>query len=140
MIAKNSVVLYKKNPALITEIAGDKFTIQYCTQPATPTGKKAVYATQKVREKDFVVLSEEKASSIDAVLALSADNFVSAVKDAWELLLSDEATASEEISFADIASYALSELKAEESWAFYSALKNTFYFEELSPLNFLSKD
>jgi len=136
MVTKNSVVLYKKNPALVTEIAGDKFTIQYCTQPATPTGKKAVYATQKVREKDFAVLSEEKASSIDAVLAVSADNFVSAVKDAWELLLSDEATASEEISFADIASYALSELKAEESWAFYSALKNTFYFEELSPLNF----
>ena len=136
MVTKNSVVLYKKNPALITEIAGDKFTIQYCTQPATPTGKKAVYATQKVREKDFAVLSEEKASSIDAVLALSADNFVSAVKDAWELLLSDEATATEEISFADIASYALCALKAEESWAFYSALKNTFYFEELSPLNF----
>ena len=136
MIAKNSVVLYKKNPALIMETTGDKFTIQYCSQPATPTGKKAVYATQKVREKDFVVLSEDKATSIDAVLAAKADDFVNAVKEAWELLLSDEATASEEISFADVAAYALSELKADMSWAFYSALKNTFYFEEIAPLVF----
>ena len=136
MIAKNSVVLYKKNPALIIETTGDKFTIQYCSQPATPTGKKAVYATQKVREKDFVVLSEDKASSIDAVLAAKADDFANAVKEAWELLLSDEATASEEISFADVAAYALSELKADMSWAFYSALKNTFYFEEIAPLVF----
>ncbi|MBQ3826036.1 MAG: RNB domain-containing ribonuclease, partial [Spirochaetaceae bacterium] len=118
------------------ETTGDKFTIQYCSQPATPTGKKAVYATQKVREKDFVVLSEDKASSIDAVLAEKADDFANAVKEAWELLLSDEATASEEISFADVAAYALSELKADMSWAFYSALKNTFYFEEIAPLVF----
>ena len=142
MISKNSVLLYKKNPALVTEVpssAGDKFTIQYCTAPATPTGKKAVYATQKVRDKDFAVLSEEKASSIDNVLAVKGDGFVSAVKEAWELLLSDESTASEEISFADIASYALSELKADESWGFYCALRDTFYFEEISALRFVPR-
>lgn len=142
MISKNSVLLYKKNPALVTEVAssaGDKFTIQYCTAPATPTGKKAVYATQKVRDKDFAVLSEDKASSIDNVLAVKGEGFVSAVKEAWELLLSDESTASEEISFADIASYALSELKADDSWGFYCALRDTFYFEEVSPLLFVPR-
>ena len=139
MISKNSVVLYKKNPALIVEI-GDKYTIQYCTQPATATGKKAIYATQKVRDKDFAVLSEEKATSIDAVLAVKSELFIDPVKDAWELLRSDESTANEEITFSDIAAYALSELKAEESFAFYSALKITFYFEELSPLVFRPRD
>ena len=141
MIAKNFVVLYKKNPALITETAvaaGDKFTIQYCTASAS-AGKKAQYALQKVREKDFFVLSSSAASSIDAVLAADSAAFEDAVKDAYELLRSDEETAEAEISFADIASYALSELRADESWAFYSALKNTYYFEEISPLTFKSR-
>ena len=54
MIQKHTLVLYKTQPAVVTELDGDKFTVQFCAAPATQT-KPAVYATQKVREKDVVL-------------------------------------------------------------------------------------
>jgi exoribonuclease-2 len=56
---KNSLVIYKNQPAVIDSLDGEKYIIKYCSQPATPTGKKAVYSQQKVREKDIIVLNEE---------------------------------------------------------------------------------
>ena len=50
-MTKNSLVLYKNQPAVVKENDGDKYIISYCSQPATATGKKAVYSEQKVREK-----------------------------------------------------------------------------------------
>ena len=44
MINSKSLVLYKKQPAVVTE-TGEKYTIEFCTAPATPTGKKAQYGT-----------------------------------------------------------------------------------------------
>ena len=45
MLEKNTLVLYKKQPAIITEV-GEKYTIEYQSVPATNTGKKPQYATQ----------------------------------------------------------------------------------------------
>ena len=77
MINSKALVLYKKQPAVVTE-TGEKYTIEFCTAPATPTGKKAQYATQKVRDKDITLLHEGAVSSLSAVLA-AADN--SAITD-----------------------------------------------------------
>ena len=66
---KLSVVLYKNQPAVVNDRDGDKYIIKFCSQPATPGGKKAVYGEQKVREKDVVRLHEGPCTSLEAVLA-----------------------------------------------------------------------
>ena len=71
---KNSLVLYKNQPAVVTDRDGDKFIIRFCTQPATPGGKKAVYGEQKVREKDVIVLHEGPCSSLETVLSCELQN------------------------------------------------------------------
>ena len=53
---KNSLVLYKNQCALVTDRDGDKYLIRFCSQPATASGKKAVYGEQKVREKGLALV------------------------------------------------------------------------------------
>ncbi|MBQ7159412.1 MAG: RNB domain-containing ribonuclease [Treponema sp.] len=134
---KNSVVLYKNSPALVTELAdGDKFVITWCAKAATDTGKKAVYATQKVREKDVIVLSEDAATSLDAVLsfadsALADESAVrNQIAETHELLLSDDETASQPVAFSELASLIRGDLKADEVWGVYAAIKASLAFEE----------
>ncbi|WP_407426505.1 ribonuclease catalytic domain-containing protein [Treponema sp.] len=134
---KNSVVIYKNLPALVGEQDGDKFLVNWCVSRATATGKKAVYASQKVREKDVVLLCEAEASSIDALLdfaetALAENSEVkNQIAEIQELLLSDEETACAEQSFLDMASLIRGEFKANECWGVYSVLKSSFEFEEI---------
>ena len=59
MISVNSLVLYKNQPALVQEASGGKFSIVYCTAPASPGGKPPQFATQKVRDKDIVLLVKQ---------------------------------------------------------------------------------
>ncbi|MCQ2576819.1 MAG: RNB domain-containing ribonuclease [Treponema sp.] len=121
-MTRNSVVLYKSTVAVITERDGDKYQIRFCTQPATPTGKKAVYGDQKVREKDIVLLHEGPCSSLEKVLENAAKDFSSQIAEAYELLLSDESTANSPIDISELADYALGSFTADDSWGFYSAL------------------
>jgi len=137
---KNSVVFYKSTAALVGETEGDKFSVQWCANRGTPGGKKPVYANQKVREKDVLLLSEKPASSIDALLtfadkALSLEcqegkELASQIAETHELLLSDEESAGQALAFGDLAELVRGELKADESWALYSAFKNSFEFKE----------
>ena len=134
---KSSVVIYKNLPALVGERDGDKFLVNWCVSRATATGKKAVYASQKVREKDVVLLCEAAASSIDALLdfaessASENSQLKTQIYEIHELLLSDDDTASAEQSFSDMAELLRGELKADESWGIYSSLKASFEFEEI---------
>ena len=121
-MTKNSVVLYKNTVAVVTERDQDKYLIKFCTQPATSTGKKAVYGEQKVREKDVILLHEGPCSSLDQVLLFSNPNVQNQLDETYELLCSDETTAGEPISLSDLSEYACGGLKADESWAFYSAV------------------
>ncbi len=126
---KNSLVLYKNQPAVVTDRDGDKFIIRFCTQPATPGGKKAVYGEQKVREKDVVVLHEGPCSSLETVLSCNLQNLGSQLSETYELLLSDESTAESAVSLSDIAEYTLGDFKADEAWALYSALCTDVRFQ-----------
>lgn len=144
---KNSLVLYKNSPAVVQERDGDKFVIRFCSQPATPGGKKAVYGEQKVREKDVIILHEGPCSSLEKVLSYGAENasgagtgtgtktdtgsgaaYFSKIQETYELLQSDESTASAEISIAELAEYALGSFNADEAWAFFSAVNESVYF------------
>ena len=121
-MTKNSLVLYKSFLALVCDKDGDKFLIKFCTQPATSTGKKAVYGEQKVREKDVVLLHEGPCSSLENALSFSDENIPSQIQEAWELLQSDESTATAPLPLNELSEYARSSFKADEAWAFYSAL------------------
>ena len=120
MIRKNAVVLYKNQCALVADVEGDKYAIQYCPSAAA-AGKKA-YVSLKVREKDIVPLHEGPASSLDALLSFSDDAIPSEVSEAYELLRSDPETASSPVSFSDIASLMRSSFSADESFAVYKAI------------------
>ena len=78
MIKKDSFVIYKNTFALVKEIEGDKFTVEWLVQPASPGGKKAQFAQQKVREKDVVVFMNSDFNAIltdeKANLEKSAEN------------------------------------------------------------------
>ncbi len=126
---KNSLVLYKNQPAVVTDRDGDKFIIRFCTQPATQGGKKAVYGEQKVREKDVVVLHEGPCSSLETVLSCNLQNLGNQLSETYELLLSDESTAESAVSLSDIAEYTLGDFNADESWALYSALCSDVRFQ-----------
>ena len=131
-MTKNSLVLYKNAPAVVTDRDGDKYVIRFCTQPATSTGKKAVYSEQKVREKDVVVLHEGPCSSLEKLLAFSDDAISAQIQETYELLQSDESTASSEISISELAEYARGSFNADEAWAFYSAVSASVYFAPLT--------
>ena len=121
-MTKNSIVLYKSTVAVVVDRDGDKFQIRFCTQPATPTGKKAVYGEQKVREKDFVLLHEGPVSSLEKVLDNGSKDFKAQINDAYELLQSDESTATAPIEINELAEYALGSFDADVAWGFYCNL------------------
>ena len=125
---KNSVVLYKNTVAVVNEIEADKYIIKYCSQPASPSGKKAVYNEQKVREKDLVVLHEGPVSSLENLLSFSDEKMSSQIEEVYELLQSDSSTENQPVSFEEISEYARNAFAADESWAFYSALLNDVHF------------
>ena len=121
-MTKNSIVLYKSTVAVVVDRDGDKFQIRFCTQPATPTGKKAVYGEQKVREKDVVLLHEGPVSSLEKVLDNGSKDFKAQINDAYELLQSDESTATAPIEINELAEYALGSFDADVAWGFYCNL------------------
>ena len=138
---KNSVVLYKNQAATINDRDGEKYIIRYCSQPASPGGKKAVYSEQKVREKDFILLSQEPVSSLENLLSYSDINLKNQIKEIYELLQSDESTQNQPISFTDLISFVSDGLKPDAIWYFYSLLISELEFnlsqEELKKGNLI---
>ncbi len=144
-VSNNAVVLYKNAAAIVTgDAVNGKFPIKFRTAAATAT-KPAVYGTQSVRQKDFVVLHEGPASSLENVLAfadkqtpseddmynLASENALSAqIKECYELLASDEETANASVSLEELASLFHGSFPSDESWGLFTALKNTVYFKQ----------
>lgn len=139
MIIKNSIVIYKNLPALVKDVDGEKFVVTWCATRATSTGKKAVYAEQKVREKDVVPLvlknSESGNAFIDKILdfadsaCLESSEIQNQIKETYELLLSDDSTATSEIELSEIVDLMKGELKPVEAWGIFLALKNSYEFK-----------
>lgn len=125
---KLAVVLYKSQAAVIADRDGEKYIIKFCTQPATSTGKKAVYGEQKVREKDVVLLHQGPCSSLETVLDFSDSELQNQIDETYELLQSDISTATAPLSICELAEYARGNFDADSSWAFYSAVLNNSHF------------
>ncbi len=128
MFKKDFPVLYKKNCAVIQEFDGDKIVVKFQVSPATPTGKKAQYATQKVREKDIIALSEEPCTSLEKLLAFSDEKIHEQIKEVHELLLSDESTATAEISFSELAEIIHGTCTPDENWFLFNELNSSVEF------------
>lgn len=145
-IQTNSLVLYKNDVALVTEVSpSGKYTVSFRVAAGTAT-KGASYSTQSVRAKDIVLLHEGKASSLEAVLKLaeeiapsedelytcieSQNPLAVQIKETHELLLSEEETASAPLAFSELAPLFHGSFSADESWALYCALKHTLFFSE----------
>ena len=146
VVLKNkSVVLYKKDAAVVCgEVSNGKFPIQFRTSEATQT-KKAVYGNQSVREKDVILLHEGPASSLEKVLENAETKSPSPceiykmdqtnevfckIKEAHELLASDEETAKSPISFEELAQLCQGDFTADDSFMIYRGLISTLFFEQ----------
>ncbi|MCH5292015.1 MAG: RNB domain-containing ribonuclease [Treponema sp.] len=145
-VRAQSLVLYKNTVAVVTATTdAGKFAIRFRTAAATET-KPAVFATQTVRAKDFLPLHPGPVSSLEDALLFAdsaaplADEPYGAkpehgslsaqLKEAWELLSSDQETASSPIAFAELCSLARGSFAANEAWGLYCAIKNTVYFSQ----------
>ena len=111
---KGNLVLYKNQPALITDVQGDKFEITLES------------GTKKVREKDIVLLYGGECRSIKAALdaAVPAADFAEAA-DFFE---------GETPSFAELAELLWGTYTAEQSWKLWQALGASPYFICTSPV------
>lgn len=128
MFKKDSPVLYKKNCAVVQDFEGDKIIVKFQVSPATASGKKAQYATQKVREKDIVSLHSEPCSSLENLLSFSDQKITEQIKEAYELLLSDKETATAEISFSELAEILRGKFISDESYFLFKSLCSSLEF------------
>ncbi|WP_407435282.1 RNB domain-containing ribonuclease [Treponema sp.] len=131
MIRKNSVVLYKNSPAVVLDVEQDKYIIQFCSFALTKEniekfGAKGFTAQeQKVREKDITIISKSEDPekySLEQIIKYSDSQIDSKIKEAWELLQSDESTAGKEISFFELTDLIDSEYKDLKAWFIYNSL------------------
>lgn len=109
-----SVVLYKGQVAVISEIVDGKYVLS--SDEANVSGKK-------VREKDVFVLSEEP-STLSAVLNATLPSADFSV--AYEFF-------PEDTSFTEVAELFYGELKPEQVWKAWQAISTSPYFEVAVP-------
>lgn len=126
MLKKNNPVLYKKQPAIIVDFDSEKILIKFQTVAQTAT-KPAMYAEQKVREKDIILLSELTSSSIQNLISYNDENIDSKIQEAYELLISDEETACQKISFYDLLQL-IDSSSCDNCWFIYKSLVDCFEF------------
>lgn len=133
---KKSVVIYKSFCALVEGEESSKILVSWCVSRATSSGKKAVYASQKVRPRDIILLSESPASSLESCLdfaenALKPESQVqNQIAEIYELLSSEDETSSSFMPFSELVELIRGKIAADEVWGVYCALKSGFYFEE----------
>lgn len=126
MIQKNALVLYKNQCALVAEIDGEKYTIEFFQKNAL--NKKSEKLKLRVREKDIVLLHAGPCASLEGVLSFTKD-FSNGISEAHELLLSDESARNEKIDFTSLSELiAGNRLRYEESFCLYKALSESAEF------------
>lgn len=137
MIRKNSIVLYKNLPAIVSNIEQDKYIIDFYSFAFTnenleKIGKKGfTIQEQKVREKDITLLSIEENTtkySLEDIIKYTENDVDLKIKETWELLSSDEETATSEIRFSELVQLIDSNYSDKKSWFLYSNLINSLYF------------
>ena len=134
MIRKNSIVLYKNQIALVNDIEGDKFIIQFCSFPLTEENiskfgsKNFICQEQKVRDKDIVLLSTSESPakySFEELIKYNDDQIDTKICEAWELLNSDNFF---EIEFSELAELVDSDFNDKKAWFIFNSLVKSLQF------------
>lgn len=110
---------------------------------SSATSAKFTFSNQNVRAKDIILLNNGPVQNLEKIAEncerdackeenlynLNQENKIALeIKECWELLVSDESTAKEVLSFDDLCSLFHGEVNAENAWTLYTSLKNTVYF------------
>lgn len=134
MIRKNSIVLYKNQIALVNDIEGDKFIIQFCSFPLTEENiskfgsKNFICQEQKVRDKDIVLLSTSESPakySFEELIKYNDDQIDTKICEAWELLNSDNCF---DIEFSELAELVDSDFNDKKAWFIFNSLVKSLQF------------
>ena len=134
MIRKNSIVLYKNQIALVNDIEGDKFIIQFCSFPLTEENiskfgsKNFICQEQKVRDKDIVLLSTSESPakySFEELIKYNDDQIDNKICEAWELLNSDNCS---DIEFSELAELVDSDFNDKKAWFIFNSLVKSLQF------------
>lgn len=135
MIRKNSIVLYKNQIALVNDIEGDKFIIQFCSFPLTEENiskfgsKNFICQEQKVRDKDIVLLSTSESPakySFEELIKYNDDQIDNKICEAWELLNSDNCS---DIEFSELAELVDSDFNDKKAWFIFNSLVKSLQFQ-----------
>ena len=135
MIRKNSIVLYKNQIALVNDIEGDKFIIQFCSFPLTEENiskfgsKNFICQEQKVRDKDIVLLSTSESPakySFEELIKYNDDQIDTKICEAWELLNSDTCS---DIAFSELAELVDSDFNDKKAWFIFNSLVKSLQFK-----------
>lgn len=135
MIRKNSIVLYKNQIALVNDIEGDKFIIQFCSFPLTEENiskfgsKNFICQEQKVRDKDIVLLSTSESPakySFEELIKYNDDQIDTKICEAWELLNSDNCF---DIEFSELAELVDSDFNDIKAWFIFNSLVKSLQFK-----------
>ena len=135
MIRKNSIVLYKNQIALVNDIEGDKFIIQFCSFPLTEENiskfgsKNFICQEQKVRDKDIVLLSTSESPakySFEELIKYNDDQIDTKICEAWELLNSDNCSY---IEFSELAELVDSDFNDKKAWFIFNSLVKSLQFK-----------
>lgn len=135
MIRKNSIVLYKNQIALVNDIEGDKFIIQFCSFPLTEENiskfgsKNLICQEQKVRDKDIVLLSTSESPakySFEELIKYNDDQIDAKICEAWELLNSDNCS---DIEFSELAELVDSDFNDKKAWFIFNSLVKSLQFK-----------
>lgn len=136
-IRKNSVVLYKNNPAVVCDVEQDKYVIQFFSFALSSENilkigsKNFSFSEQRVREKDITVLSVSENPdkySIEEIVKYSENDFGIKIKEAWELLSSDDETCQKSICFSELASLIDSDYSDKKCWFVFNSILNSLEF------------
>lgn len=129
------VVLYKNNCAVTGDKDGDKFFVKWCVSSPS-SGKKAVFASQKVRPKDVILLSENDKVSLEECLSFEQkvrddeQVFFQQIQEAYELILSDDENVSP-VSLNELIELFYGSVNAGMVWGLLCAVRDSLYFEEI---------
>lgn len=135
MIRKNSIVLYKNQIALVNDIEGDKFIIQFCSFPLNEENiskfgsKNLICQEQKVRDKDIVLLSTSESPakySFEELIKYNDDQIDAKICEAWELLNSDNCS---DIEFSELAELVDSDFNDKKAWFIFNSLVKSLQFK-----------
>ena len=114
MLNDNALALYKNKPALVKEKSQDKIDI------ALPDGTQI-----KVREKDIEIIHPGPIKNFAGLESPDTASSDDAVREAWELLVSEQENP---VSLRELAELAFGEYSPASAWAACRLLLDGLYF------------